>query len=131
MTEERVRYDELKEYTTYISTALVRKYGLQPGETVALFSPNTIWYPVAMLSTVRAGRSLAPEMEPSNDARRRDFRRFARVQRRGNDLRAQNRPGEVPHDRPVVYGSGRPRGAERGHPPGAHFPPRRAERGVH
>ncbi|KAL5357101.1 hypothetical protein BJX96DRAFT_172223 [Aspergillus floccosus] len=55
VTEERVRYDELKEYTTYISTALVKKYGLQPGETVALFSPNTIWYPVAMLSTVRAG----------------------------------------------------------------------------
>ncbi|GES66293.1 AMP-binding enzyme [Aspergillus terreus] len=55
VTEERVRYDELKEYTTYISTALVRKYGLQPGETVALFSPNTIWYPVAMLSAVRAG----------------------------------------------------------------------------
>ncbi|KAF9894780.1 hypothetical protein FE257_004401 [Aspergillus nanangensis] len=55
VTLEKVRYDELKEYTTYISTALVKKYGLQAGETVALFSPNTIWYPVAMLSTVRVG----------------------------------------------------------------------------
>ena len=54
-TKERVRYDTLKEYTSYLSTALVRKYGLRPNDTVALFSPNTIWYPVAMLRTVRAG----------------------------------------------------------------------------
>jgi 4-coumarate--CoA ligase len=50
-----VGYDEVKEYTTLISTALVKDYGLQKGDTVALFSPNTIWYPVAMLSTIRAG----------------------------------------------------------------------------
>lgn len=55
VTKERIRYDAVKEYTTYVSTALVKEYGLQPGETVALFSPNTIWYPVAMLGTVRAG----------------------------------------------------------------------------
>ncbi|GAB1193715.1 hypothetical protein APSETT444_002943 [Aspergillus pseudonomiae] len=54
-TKESIRYDALKEYTTYVSTALVRDYGLQPGDTVALFSPNTIWYPVAMLATVRVG----------------------------------------------------------------------------
>ncbi|KAE8376950.1 hypothetical protein BDV26DRAFT_305195 [Aspergillus bertholletiae] len=54
-TKETIRYDTLKEYTTYVSTALVRNYGFQPGDTVALFSPNTIWYPVAMLATVRAG----------------------------------------------------------------------------
>ncbi|OGM47711.1 AMP-binding enzyme [Aspergillus bombycis] len=54
-TKESIRYDALREYTTYASTALVRDYGLQPGDTVALFSPNTIWYPVAMLATVRAG----------------------------------------------------------------------------
>ncbi|RMZ46741.1 AMP-binding enzyme [Aspergillus flavus] len=53
-TKERIRYDALKEYTTHVSTALVRNYGLQPGDTVALFSPNTIWYPVAMLAAVRA-----------------------------------------------------------------------------
>lgn len=55
VTKERIRFDAAKEYTTYISTALVKKYGLQQGETVALFSPNTIWYPIAMLGTVRAG----------------------------------------------------------------------------
>ena len=43
----------MKEHTTHLSTALVKNYGLQPGETVALFSPNTIWYPVAMHSVTR------------------------------------------------------------------------------
>lgn len=62
MTQERVRYDALKEYTRYISTALVKQYGLQAGETVALFSPNTIWYPVAMLSAVRAGAYTHPSI---------------------------------------------------------------------
>ncbi|GAB1201689.1 hypothetical protein APSETT445_000272 [Aspergillus pseudonomiae] len=57
-TKESIRYDALKEYTTYVSTALVRDYGLQPGDTVALFSPNTIWYPVAMLATVRVAYNI-------------------------------------------------------------------------
>jgi acyl-coenzyme A synthetase/AMP-(fatty) acid ligase len=43
----------MKAHTTHLSTALVKSYGLQPGETVALFSPNTIWYPVAMHSVTR------------------------------------------------------------------------------
>ncbi|CEN60643.1 Putative Acyl-CoA synthetase [Aspergillus calidoustus] len=55
ITKEQIRYDALKELTTSVSTSLVVNYGLQPGDTVALFSPNTIWYPVAMLATVRAG----------------------------------------------------------------------------
>ncbi|PKY07654.1 acetyl-CoA synthetase-like protein [Aspergillus campestris IBT 28561] len=55
ITKEEVRYDALKELTTAISTALVKRYGLEPGQTIALFSPNTIWYPVAMLATVRVG----------------------------------------------------------------------------
>ncbi|KAL4914666.1 hypothetical protein BDW62DRAFT_219941 [Aspergillus aurantiobrunneus] len=55
ITKEQIRYDALKDLTTYVSTSLVVNYGLKPGDTVALFSPNTIWYPVAMLATVRAG----------------------------------------------------------------------------
>ncbi|KAL2355125.1 4-coumarate-CoA ligase 2 [Cryomyces antarcticus] len=55
ITKERINYKQVKEATTYLSTALVKKYGLKEGETVALFSPNTIWYPVAMLGTLRAG----------------------------------------------------------------------------
>jgi len=54
-TKERVNWKQVKEYTTYLSTALVKKYGLKPNQTVSLFSQNTIWYPVAMLGTLRAG----------------------------------------------------------------------------
>lgn len=54
-TKERVNWKQVKEYTTYVSTALVNKYGLKPNQTVSLFSQNTIWYPVAMLGTLRAG----------------------------------------------------------------------------
>ncbi|KAH8820134.1 hypothetical protein F5884DRAFT_38695 [Xylogone sp. PMI_703] len=52
-TKERISYAEVKTYTTWLSTALVKRYGLKEGETVALFSPNTIWYPVAMLGVNR------------------------------------------------------------------------------
>ena len=55
MTKERISYAEVEKYTTYLSTALVKDHGLKEGDTVALFSPNTIWYPVAMLGTLRAG----------------------------------------------------------------------------
>lgn len=55
ITGERIDYAQVKLYTTYLSTTLVKKYGLKEGETVALFSPNTIWYPVAMLGVLRTG----------------------------------------------------------------------------
>ncbi|KAI1926080.1 hypothetical protein LOZ12_000493 [Ophidiomyces ophidiicola] len=54
-TRERISFAQVKEYTTLLSTALVKMFDLQEGETVALFSQNTIWYPVAMLGTIRAG----------------------------------------------------------------------------
>lgn len=57
-TKERVRYDEVKDHATHLSTALVRKLGLTVGDTVALFSPNSIWYPVAMFATNRVGKFL-------------------------------------------------------------------------
>jgi acyl-coenzyme A synthetase/AMP-(fatty) acid ligase len=44
---------EIKAHTIHVSTALVKRYGLQAGETVALFSPNNIWYPVAMHAVTR------------------------------------------------------------------------------
>jgi acyl-CoA synthetase (AMP-forming)/AMP-acid ligase II len=54
-TQERVSWAEVKTHTTHLSTALVKHYGLQKGDVVALFSPNTIWYPVAMLAVNRVG----------------------------------------------------------------------------
>ena len=55
ITKEKLNWREVKETATYVSTALVKKYGLKEGETVALFSLNTIWYPVAMHATLRVG----------------------------------------------------------------------------
>lgn len=58
ITKERISYAQVEEYTTYLSTALIKDHGLKEGDAVALFSPNTIWYPVAMLGTLRAGTPL-------------------------------------------------------------------------
>ncbi|KAJ5733976.1 hypothetical protein N7493_002762 [Penicillium malachiteum] len=55
ITQERVRYDEIKDYATFISTSLVRKFNFSAGQTIALFSPNSVWYPVAMFATTRIG----------------------------------------------------------------------------
>ena len=55
VTRARLNWAQVKDAATYISTALVKKYGLQEGETVLLFSQNTIWYPVTMLAATRAG----------------------------------------------------------------------------
>ncbi|KAJ5388959.1 uncharacterized protein N7496_000027 [Penicillium cataractarum] len=54
-TKERIGYDLAKEYAIKISTALVHKFGLSKGDVVALFSPNTVWYPIAMFATNRVG----------------------------------------------------------------------------
>jgi 4-coumarate--CoA ligase len=50
---ERLNWAEVKQHTTHLSTTLVNHYGLKNGDTAALFSPNNIWYPVAMLAVSR------------------------------------------------------------------------------
>ena len=54
-TSERINWLQAKECGTYISTALVKNYGMRQGDSVVLFSQNTVWYPVTMLAAVRAG----------------------------------------------------------------------------
>ena len=54
-TKERLNWAQVEESTKHISTALVRRYGFQAGDTITIFSGNTIWYPVAMFSAVRVG----------------------------------------------------------------------------
>jgi 4-coumarate--CoA ligase len=54
-TKERVSFLDVKNYSTYISTALCRRYGFKEGQTVALFSRNSVWYPVAMFAVLRVG----------------------------------------------------------------------------
>jgi acyl-coenzyme A synthetase/AMP-(fatty) acid ligase len=38
---------------------LVKNYGLKEGDTVALFSQNTVWYPIAMHATLRVGGKIS------------------------------------------------------------------------
>ncbi|KAJ4361367.1 hypothetical protein N0V95_001981 [Ascochyta clinopodiicola] len=59
ITKERVNWADVKKYSTYISTALVKKYGLKTGETVSLFGQNTVWYPVAMFAGLRVGAKIS------------------------------------------------------------------------
>jgi 4-coumarate--CoA ligase len=55
LAKERLNYHEVKKCTSWLSTALVKKYGFKEGDTVSLFSSNTIWYPVAMHGVSRVG----------------------------------------------------------------------------
>ncbi len=52
---QHLSYIDVKVHSTHLSTALVKKYGLKQGQTVGLFSPNTVWYPCAMFGVLRAG----------------------------------------------------------------------------
>ncbi|KAI0522100.1 acetyl-CoA synthetase-like protein [Xylaria bambusicola] len=55
ITKERVSWKDVKAAATFISTSLTRDYGLQEGDTVSLFSRNTIWYPVMLFAAMRVG----------------------------------------------------------------------------
>lgn len=59
ITKERVNWADVKKYSTYISTALVKRYGLREGETISLFSQNTVWYPVSMFAGLRVGARIS------------------------------------------------------------------------
>ncbi|KAF2195282.1 CoA ligase-like protein [Zopfia rhizophila CBS 207.26] len=59
VTKERVNWRQVKEFSTYISTALVKNYGLKEEETISLFSQNTVWYPVAMFAGLRVGAKMS------------------------------------------------------------------------
>jgi acyl-CoA synthetase (AMP-forming)/AMP-acid ligase II len=58
ITKERLDWGEVKTKATQLSTALIREYGFRVGDTVSLFSTNTIWYPVAMWAAIRGGMYL-------------------------------------------------------------------------
>ncbi|CAH0047481.1 unnamed protein product [Clonostachys solani] len=55
VTRERLDFLQVKEHATHLCTALTSQYGLGRGDTVSLFSQNSIWYPVAMFAILRAG----------------------------------------------------------------------------
>ena len=59
VTKETLNWKQVKEVATYLSTALVKGHGLKEGDTVALFSQNTVWYPIAMHATMRVGGKIS------------------------------------------------------------------------
>ena len=54
-TNERLLFSQVKDHSTYLSTALIQEYGFQPGDTASIFAGNSVWYPVALWATVRGG----------------------------------------------------------------------------
>lgn len=71
-TAEQLDFKQVKDQATALSTALVRDYGLRPGDTVSVFSTNTVWYPVALWATLRVGEYIpkAPISIPSQGGSR-------------------------------------------------------------
>jgi len=55
VTGERLNWQDVRDASKHISTALVKKFGYKPGQALALFSRNTIWYPVTMFAAIRVG----------------------------------------------------------------------------
>ncbi|KAL2112392.1 hypothetical protein VUR80DRAFT_7747 [Thermomyces stellatus] len=52
---QHISFTDLKNYTTYLSSALVAARGLAEGDVIAIYCKNSIWYPVVALSAVRVG----------------------------------------------------------------------------
>lgn len=55
VTKERLDFAQVKAKATTLSTVLVEHYGLGAGQTVSIFSTNTVWYAVALWATIRVG----------------------------------------------------------------------------
>ncbi|KAH7389060.1 putative AMP-binding enzyme [Cadophora sp. MPI-SDFR-AT-0126] len=51
----RLSHSEIQILASNISTSLVLKHGLQPGDVVSICSPNTIQYPAILYGIMRAG----------------------------------------------------------------------------
>ncbi|CAN5136890.1 4-coumarate--CoA ligase family protein [soil metagenome] len=54
LTGDQLSYAQLAGYVDRVAAALAER-GMRPGETVAIFSPNTIWYPVVFHGIAAAG----------------------------------------------------------------------------
>ena len=46
---------DVRDASTYVHTALTRKFGFKEGDVVSIFSRNAVWYPVVMFAGVRGG----------------------------------------------------------------------------
>ena len=55
LTHERLNWSQVKSHATYISTALVKDYGLKENDTIAVVGGGSVWYPVGVWGGVRVG----------------------------------------------------------------------------
>ena len=55
ITKEQLSFKDVKRKAELLSTIFVRKYGLQTDQTVSVFAGNSVWYPVGVWATIRAG----------------------------------------------------------------------------
>lgn len=54
-TGEFLSHQELRDVAILISNTLAKDFNLEAGQTIAIVSRNTIWYPAAMLAASRLG----------------------------------------------------------------------------
>jgi 4-coumarate--CoA ligase len=64
----KVNYEQLKEWSTAMSTELYHSHGLRSGDIAAFMSRNTVWYPVTMFAIMRLGK-LSFLLQMSNSRR--------------------------------------------------------------
>jgi 4-coumarate--CoA ligase len=55
VTKERITHRQIRDLSTYVSSALTKIHGLKEGDVVSICSPNSVWFPVAMFGVMRAG----------------------------------------------------------------------------
>ncbi|BFZ59816.1 hypothetical protein YB2330_000837 [Saitoella coloradoensis] len=54
-TGESLTYDQVRSHCETVSTVLATDYGMGRGDVACLFGRNTLWYPIALWSTLRVG----------------------------------------------------------------------------
>ena len=80
ITKERINWADVRNYSTYIATALVKNYGLKADDTVSLFGQNTVWYPVEIaFKTGQSVAALLPTRYPGSEAAEDVNERLARA----------------------------------------------------
>lgn len=54
-TKTRLTHAQIRDAAAALSTSLLRRHGLQPGDVVSLVSPNAVTYPLVTHGVMRAG----------------------------------------------------------------------------
>lgn len=77
-TGTRLTHAQVRDAAAALSTALVRRHGLRPGDVVSLVSPNAVTYPICLHGVIRAGGVPAVSSPAANEAEMRHALRAVR-----------------------------------------------------